>query len=128
MPTGQPARKPKLSSAQFAARYKAEKILQQQRYCAAFALWRACTQRRCRREGACMGDASACLKRALAAVPHAAQWQARQQILAAASDNIGAPERAARQCMPGDFYAETTAQAVAKYLARFEARRPRGAG
>jgi hypothetical protein len=128
MPTGQAARRPKLTRLQFAARYKAERMQQQQRYSAAFALWRKCTNRRCRRVGACTGDASACLKRALAAVPHAAQWQARQQILAATPDNIGAPERAARQCMPGDFYAETTAQAVAKYLARFEARRSRGAG
>jgi hypothetical protein len=47
------------------------------------------------------------------------QWQARQQILAATPQNIGAPERAARQCMPSDLYIETTMQAVADYLARF---------
>lgn len=67
-----------------------------------------------------MGGHSTCLKRALAVVPHTAQWQARQQILAATPKNIGAPERAARQCMPGDLYTETTTQAVANYLARFK--------
>ena len=124
----QPTRKPGLTGAEFTARYKAEKILQQQRYCAAFALWRNCTLRRCRRQRACMGGVSACLKRALAAVPHQAQWQARQQILAATPQNIGAPERAARQCMPADLYIETTAQAVANYLARFKLVRRRDAG
>ncbi len=72
-----------------------------------------------------MGQHSACLKRALAAVPHAAQWQARQELLAATPGNIGAPERAARQCMPADFYIETTAQAVADYLAKFKPRSAR---
>jgi hypothetical protein len=32
------------------------------------------------------------------------QWQTRQNILLATPRNIGAPERAARQCMPLDFY------------------------
>jgi hypothetical protein len=117
-----------LTTADFTARYKAEKILQRQRYGAAFALWRTCTGRRCRRQRACTGEASACLKRALAAVPQAAQWQARQQILAATPQNIGAPERAARQCMPIDLYIETAAQAVADYLARFRPKPRRGAG
>ena len=31
-------------------------------------------------------------------------WQTRQDILTATPRNIGAPERAARQCMPIDFY------------------------
>jgi hypothetical protein len=31
----------------------------------------------------------------------------------ATPDNIGAPERATRQCMPRDFYAGTTAPPVA---------------
>ena len=110
----------KLTGTQFALRYKAEKSLLQQRYCVAFAFWRGCGQGRCRREHACRGDAFTCLKRALPAVPHAAQWQTRQMILAATPKNIGAPERAARQCMPADFYIETTAQAVADYLAKFK--------
>jgi hypothetical protein len=33
------------------------------------------------------------------------QWRARQDILDATPRNIGAPERAARQCMPRDLYA-----------------------
>jgi hypothetical protein len=118
----------KLTAEEFTARYKAEKILQQRRYCAALVLWRSCTGKRCHRQRACMGEASACLKRGLAAVPQAAQWQARQQILAATPQNIGAPERAARQCMPSDLYIETAAQAVANYLARFKPGPRRGAG
>jgi len=116
----QPPRRRQLTGPQFAARFAAEKARQQRRYCAAFALWRRCTQKICRRNAACRGDANACLKGALGALPHHAQWQARQDILAATPQNIGAPERAARQCMPLDFYRETTAQAVAQYLARFK--------
>jgi len=112
-------RKRKLSSAEFTARYKAEKILQRGRYCAVFELWRRCASH-CRRRRACAGDHGACLKRALAAVAHAAQWQARQEFLAAMPKNLGAPERAARQCMPLDLYIESSAQAVSEYLARFE--------
>jgi len=73
-------------------------------------------------------DAGACLKRALATVPHEVQWRARQEILAATPQNIGAPERAARQCMPSDLYIETAAQAVADYLARFSSNPRRDAG
>ena len=114
-----PERKPKrkLSAARYAARFEAEKAAQQQRYCDAFGLWRQCRAKRCRRDRACRGDRNACLKRAIAVVPHRTQWQARQDILAATPKNIGAPERAARQSMPRDFYEETTGQAVANYLA-----------
>jgi hypothetical protein len=56
------------------------------------------------KELTCGGDAKACLKRALDRVPRKIQLQARQDILAATPRNIGAPERAARQCMPYDFY------------------------
>lgn len=77
-----------------------------------------------------MGDHGTCLKRAITAVPHIAQWRAREDILAATPHNIGAPERAARQCMPIDCYAATAAQAVADYLARFKpnSARRRGEG
>jgi hypothetical protein len=108
------------SRSEFAARFKAERARQQQRYCTAFGLWRDCTNRRCRRDCACRGDAHACLKRAFGVVLHRTQWQARQDILEATPKNIGAPEREARLCMPRDFYVETTAQAVASYLARFK--------
>jgi hypothetical protein len=119
MPMHPPARKPKLSSAEFSARFAAERERQERRYCDVFELWRGCTNRRCRRDYGCRGDAHACLKRALAAVPHQTQWQARQDFLEAMPQNIGAPERAARLCMPRDFYTETTAHAVAEYFARF---------
>ena len=119
-----PTRRRKLTAEEFTARYKAEKTLQRGRYCEAFALWRQCADRRCRRARACAGDRVACLKRALASVPHAEQWQARQDILAATPQNIGAPERAARQCMPLDLYIESAARTAGEYLARFERKRP----
>lgn len=126
------ARRRRLAGPQFAARFAAEKARQQRRYCEAFALWRACKRKCCRRARACCGDQSACLERAIGAVAHQTQWQARQAILAATPANIGAPERAARQGMPRDLYAETAAQAVAEYLARFGTKphpaRYRGAG
>jgi hypothetical protein len=99
-----PKRKPKMTPAQYAVRFKAEKVLQQRRYCDAFALWRTCPRSACRRFQTCGGDQNACLQRALDRVPHPVQWQARQDILEATPFNIGAPERAARQCMPRDFY------------------------
>jgi hypothetical protein len=99
-----PSRKPKLAPEQYAKRFAAEKALQQRRYCDAFELWRACALRSCRRNAACGGDANYCLKRAIERVPHTAQWQARQIILKATPANVGGPERAARQCMPREFY------------------------
>lgn len=115
-----PAHRPILSGGEFAFRFEAEKARQVRRYCAAFALWRTCKNKRCHRERDRYGDPKACLTRALALVPHQTQWKTRQGILAATPENIGAPERAARQYMPRDFYAETTARAVAEYLARFK--------
>jgi hypothetical protein len=103
-PLPKPSRKPKLAPQQYARRFAAEKALQQRRYCDAFALWRACALKSCRRNGACGGDANYCLKRAIARVPHTVQWQARQMILKATPTNLGGPERAARQCMPREFY------------------------
>jgi hypothetical protein len=83
---------------------RAERALQQRRYCDAFELWRVCALKSCRRNAACGGDANRCLKRAIAKVPHPVQWQARQTILKATPANLGGPERAARQCMPREFY------------------------
>jgi hypothetical protein len=99
-----PKRKPKVSPMEYAARFAIEKALQQRRYCNAFALWRTCRRRSCRRHCTCGGDANACLRRALGRVPHQVQWRARQDILEATPRNIGGPERKARQCMPLDFY------------------------
>ncbi len=100
-----PLRKQKLAPGDYTRRFAAEKAVQQRRYCDAFELWRACALKSCRRNAACSGDANRCLKRALAKVSHQEQWQARQMILKATPANIGAPERAARQCMPSEFYA-----------------------
>jgi hypothetical protein len=94
--------KPKIPPADFARRLAREKLRLQRRYCDAFALWRRCALKICRRRRACSGDADRCLKRALNGLPHQTQWDARQQILDATPNNIGAPERKARQCMPGD--------------------------
>jgi hypothetical protein len=96
--------KPKLSAIEYARRLAVEKALQQRRYCDAFALWRTCPDKTCRRQRCCGGDAAQCLRRALDRVPHPLQWRARQDILEATPRNIGAPERAARQCMPRDLY------------------------
>jgi hypothetical protein len=96
--------KPKLSATEYARRLAVEKALQQRRYCDAFALWQICARKTCRRQGRCGGEAAGCLRRALDRVPHPEQWRARQDILALTPRNIGAPERAARQCMPRDLY------------------------
>jgi hypothetical protein len=59
-------------------------------------------------------------------LPHSAQWQARKDILDATPANIGAPEHAARQCMPYDLcMANTTADAVAQYLLPARLSRPK---
>jgi hypothetical protein len=96
--------KPKLSAIEYARRLAVEKVLQQRRYCDAFALWRSCSRKACHRQRRCGGDAAGCLRRALDRVPHALQWRARQDIIEATPRNVGAPERAARQCMPRDLY------------------------
>jgi hypothetical protein len=96
--------KPKLSAVEYARRLAVEKALQQRRYCDAFALWRTCPLTACRRQRRCGGEAAGCLRRALDRMPYPKQWQARQDILEPTPRNIGAPERAARQCMPRDLY------------------------
>jgi hypothetical protein len=96
--------KTKLDAIEYARRLAVEKALQQRRYSDAFALWRSCPNKVCRRQRCCGGAAADCLRRALDRVPRAQQWRARQDILEATPRNIGAPERAARQCMPRDLY------------------------
>jgi len=78
--------------------------LQQRRYCDAFALWRTCSRKACRRQHRRCGEAAGCLRRALDGAPHAPQWRARQNSLESTPRNIAAPGRAARQCMPRDLY------------------------
>ena len=97
-------RKPKLSAMEYARRYAIEKAMQQRRYCDAFAVWQNCARKACQRQRCCGGDAGDCLRRTLERVPQSRQWRARQDILDATPANIGAPERAARQCMPRDLY------------------------
>ena len=96
-------RKPKLSPVEHARRFAIEKAMQQRRYCDAFALWRELWGKAVP-AAAKGGDQNACLKRALDRVPRDLQLRARQQILDTTPRNTGAPERAARQCMPRDFY------------------------
>jgi hypothetical protein len=99
-----PKRKTKSSAADYAVRLAREQAQQRRRYCNAFALWRSCRRKSCRRRQSCGGDAKTCLKRALGRVPHQTQWRVRADILAATPRNIGAPERQARQCMPRDLF------------------------
>lgn len=96
--------KPKLKPAEYARRFAREAVLQQRRYCDAFALWRTCRDRRCRRRARCCGYVSDCLKRAVRTLPQQVQVQARQDLFKGTPRNIGAPERQARQFMPREFY------------------------
>jgi hypothetical protein len=98
------AAKPKLTRADYAARFASEKAQQERRYCEAFALWKTCRSKLCRRNASCCGDHHACLAAALDRIPQRAQWQARQDVLAVTPPNIGKPERAAWQLMPRDFF------------------------
>jgi len=94
----------RLKPADYARRFAREAVAQQRRYCDAFALWRSCPEKRCRRHARCCGYVGDCLKRALRTVPPHLQLQTRQKLLHGTPRNIGAPERAARQAMPGEFY------------------------
>ncbi len=94
----------KLSEEEFARRYGREAAAQQRRYCDAFALWRSCPKKRCRRARRCLGHVSDCLKRGLRAVPPMQHVQTRTALLHGVPRNIGAPERQARQNLPEDFY------------------------
>jgi hypothetical protein len=119
-----PLRKRMLTRAQFVARFKAEKFLQQLRYCKVFALSRKCPIKRCRRDQTCRSDEPFCMVLAHLMVPRQAQIQARQDILDAMPANLGAPERAARECMPFDlFMVDTSHAAATEYLSRAHPRR-----
>jgi hypothetical protein len=76
------------------------------RCCNAFALWRTCRNKNCRRKGACQCDPIACLRRGIATVPRDVQARVRRDILETTPPNIGAPERMARQSMPLDLCKE----------------------
>ena len=85
----------------YAARFRAEKTVLSRHYCDVFKFWRACPLKRCRRDRRCSGDPNACLKRREREVPRKAQWDARQKIIVATPPDTGAPERMARELMPG---------------------------
>jgi hypothetical protein len=115
-----PLRKRMLTRAQFVKRCKAERTLQRLRYCKRFALWRKCPIKRCRRDQTCRSDEPFCMVVAHLRVPRQLQIQARQDILNAMPANLGAPERAARGCMPYDLFIMDTSHAAAtRYLTRF---------
>jgi hypothetical protein len=76
----QPLRKRMLTRAQFVARFKAEKVLQQLRYCKGFALWRKCPIKRCRRDHTCRSDEPFCMVLAHLRVPRHVQIKARQEM------------------------------------------------
>jgi len=94
----------KLSALEHARRLATATEEQKRRYCDAFALWRRCRRKACRRLRTCGGDAHVCLKRVLGNVPRTQQSQARADILKATPHNIGAPEREARRRLPRDCY------------------------
>jgi hypothetical protein len=109
-----------LTRALFVARFRAEKVLQQLRYCKVFALWRKCPIKHCRRDQTCRSDEPFCMVVAHLRVPRQAQIQACRDILDATPANLGAPERAARGSMPYDLFIMDSSHAAAtQYLARF---------
>jgi hypothetical protein len=61
-------------------------------------LSRNCDRKLCRQHRRCRGDADKCLAVGFDRVLHRVQWRTGQDILEAMPFNIGAPERAARQC------------------------------
>jgi hypothetical protein len=105
MKTAQPSRQiaEALAVERDRARFRDEKAKLQRAYCTTFKFWRTCRFKPCRNARVCKGDPDACLKRCVGAVSRDAQWEARQKILDATPADVGAPERAARECLPGEF-------------------------
>jgi hypothetical protein len=93
-----------MTSAQYEARFKAEKAQLQRHYCTVFKFWRSCPYKPCRKVRACAGDQHTCLKENANGVPRDVHWHARQQLLKSTPPNVGAPERLARGLMPGELY------------------------
>jgi hypothetical protein len=90
-----------LTPARYVARFNAEKAALRRAYCNLFGFWRACALKRCRKERACSGDAGVCLARRINEVSREIQWRARQQVMRATPAEAGAPERTAREFLPG---------------------------
>jgi hypothetical protein len=93
-----------LAREEFRARFDAEKAQVRRHYCTLFGFWRHCRFNPCQRARACEGDQSACLKRLVCGVPRDRQFRARQDLLEVTPRHIGAPERAAREFMPNEFW------------------------
>ena len=91
-----------LAAERYKARFRDEKAKLQRAYCTLFKFWRTCRFKPCRNARACQGNPGACLKRGVGTVSRDAQWQARQKILDATPAGAGVPERAARECLPGE--------------------------
>jgi hypothetical protein len=90
-----------MTARDYEARYRDEMKRLRRHYCTLFAFWKSCGFRPCRKARACAGDALACLKRNGAFVSREKQFAARQRMLDTTPANTGAPERLARQTMPG---------------------------
>jgi hypothetical protein len=90
-----------MTARDYESRYRAEEKMLRRRYCTLFAFWTSCRFKPCRKARACAGDALSCLERNAGSVPRERQFAARQRVLEATPANIGAPERLARQAMPG---------------------------
>ena len=90
-----------ITAKEYEARYRDEVKRLRRFYCTLFAFWKSCGFKPCRKGRVCAGNAQACLKRNEAFVSREKQFAARQHLLDATPANIGAPERLARQAMPG---------------------------
>jgi hypothetical protein len=93
-----------LTRDEFRVRFDAEAVKVQRHYCTLFRFWRTCRLKLCQKERACHGDARECVKLAFDRVPRQQRFDARRQLLQTTPRNLGAPERAARDIMAGDFW------------------------
>ncbi len=91
-----------ITAKQYEARYRDEAKRLRRFYCTLLGFWKSCRFKPCRKGRVCAGDAQACLKRNAAWVSREKQFAARQGVLAATPAHLGAPERLARQAMPGE--------------------------
>jgi hypothetical protein len=91
-----------ITARDYEARYRDEAKRLRRFYCTLLGFWKSCRFKPCRKGRVCAGDAQACLKRNAGWVSREKQFAARQGVLAATPAHIGAPERLARQAMPGE--------------------------
>jgi hypothetical protein len=95
----------------------------QRNYCTEFRFWRFCRLPPCRRARACKGDADACLKKSLDAVPRQEIWQTRQKLLNATPRHSGSVERRVRQTWPTEFWPRPVNPEVVRIIEDAERRR-----